>query len=159
MSEFDTLEEYSASVKEQISERRRGEAQSAFEEVVMSRLTDMVECEIPDAMIDEQADQMMSNFRYNLMNQGMDPDQYFKMMGMNAQDFRSSVRPTAEKQIKLDLAFEHIAKVEDFDITDGDIEAEYSRLADQYGMKVEDVKKAITADSVKTGLKTEAEAE
>ena len=155
VSEFDTLEEYSASVKEQISERRRGEAQSAFEEVVMSRLTDKVECEIPDAMIDEQADQMMSNFRYNLMNQGMDPDQYFKMMGMNAQDFRSSVRPTAEKQIKLDLAFEHIAKVEDFDITDGDIEAEYSRLADQYGMKVEDVKKAITADSVKTGLRLE----
>lgn len=155
VSEFDTLEQYTASVREELSEQRRGEAQSAFEEVVLSRLAEKVECEIPDAMVDEQVDQMMSNFRYNLASQGLEMEQYFNMMGMSVEEFRKSTRPTAEKQIRLDLAFEHIAKTEDFPVSDEDVEKEYQRIADQYKMGVDEVKRAVTADSVKTGLKLE----
>ncbi len=155
VSEFDTLEEYTASVKEELTERKRQESQRGFEEVVLSRLTDNVECDIPDAMVDDQLDQMLQNFGYNLASQGMELDQYFAMMGMTRESFRAEMRPTAEKQVKLDLAFEHIAKVEDFPVSDEDVEAEYQRLADEYKMKIEDVKRAVTADSVKTGLKLE----
>ncbi len=155
VSEFDTLEEYSASVKEELSERKRDEAQRAFEEVVMSRLTDNVECEIPDDMVEEHLDSMLNNFRYNLARQGMELEQYFSMMGMSVESFRQETRPTAEKQIKLDLAFEHIAKTEDFPVSDEDVENEYKRLADEYHMGVDEVKRAVTADSVKTGLKLE----
>ena len=155
VSEFDTLEEYSASVKEELSERKREEAQRAFEEVVMSRLTDNVECEIPDDMVEEHLDSMLNNFRYNLARQGMELEQYFSMMGMSVETFRQETRPTAEKQIKLDLAFEHIAKTEDFPVSDEDVENEYKRLADEYHMGVDEVKRAVTADSVKTGLKLE----
>lgn len=155
VSEFDTLEEYSASVKEEIGEHRRDEAQRAFEEAVMSRLTDNVECEVPDAMVEEHLDQMISNFRYNLSSQGMELEQYLEMMGMSVETFRQETRPTAEKQIKLDLAFEFIAKTEDFPVSDEDVEAEYQRLADEYHMPIEDVKRAVTEDSVKTGLKLE----
>ncbi len=155
VSEYDTLEEYKASVRDEITEQRRGDAQSAFEDVVLSRLTDKVEGEIPDAMIDDQVEQMMSNFRYNLASQGWEMDQYFQMMGMSAEDFRRNSRPTAEKQIKLDLAYEYIAKTEDFPVSDEDVENEYQRLADQYKMGLDEVKRAITADSVKTGLKLE----
>ena len=155
VSEFDTLEEYSASVKEELSERKREEAQRAFEEVVMSRLTDNVECEIPDDMVEEHLDSMLNNFRYNLARQGMELEQYFSMMGMSVESFRQETRPTAEKQIKLDLAFEHIAKTEDFPVSDEDVENEYKRLADEYHMGVDEVKRAVTADSVKTGLKLE----
>ena len=62
---------------------------------------------------------------------------------------------TAEKQIRLDLAFEHIAKTEDFPVSDEDVEAEYKRLCDEYHMKDEEVRRAVTVDSVKTGLKLE----
>lgn len=155
VSEFDTLEEYKASVKEELTQRRLGEAQSAFEEVVMNRLAGMVEGEIPDAMVEDQLDQMMSNFRYNLASQGMEMEQYLSMMGMTVEQFRQGGRSSAEKQLRLDLAFEHIAKTEDFEVTDEDVEAEYQRLADQYKMGLEDVKRAITADSVKTGLRLE----
>ena len=123
--------------------------------MVLSRLTDNVECDIPDAMVDDQLDQMLQNFSYNLASQGMELDQYFAMMGMSQESFRTEMRPTAEKQVKLDLAFEHIAKVEDFPVSDEDVEAEYQRLADEYKMKIEDVKRAVTADSIKTGLKLE----
>lgn len=155
VSEFDTLEEYKASVKEELTQRRLGEAQSAFEEVVMNRLAGMVEGEIPDAMVEDQLDQMMSNFRCNLASQGMEMEQYLSMMGMTVEQFRQGGRSSAEKQLRLDLAFEHIAKTEDFEVTDEDVEAEYQRLADQYKMGLEDVKRAITADSVKTGLRLE----
>ena len=155
VSEYDTLEEYKASVKNELLEQRRGQAQSAFEEAVMSRLSEKVEGDIPEAMIDDQVDQMMSNFRYNLASQGWDMEQYFSMMGMNVEDFRKDARPTAEKQIRLDLAFEYIAKTEDFPVSDEDVEAEYQRLADQYKMGLDEVKRTVTADSVKTGLKLE----
>ena len=154
-SEYDSLAEYKASVKNELTEQRRGQAQSAFEEAVMSRLADKVECQVPEAMIDEQVDQMISNFRYNLASQGWEMEQYFSMMGMSVDDFRKNTRPTAEKQIKLDLAYEHIAKTEDFPVSDEDVEKEYQRLADQYKMQLDEVKRAITVDSVKTGLKLE----
>ncbi len=155
VSEFDTLEEYSASVKEELSERKREESQKAFEDVVLSRLTDNVECDIPDAMVEEHLDSMVNNFRYNLARQGMELEQYFSMMGMSVQSFRQEMRPTAEKQIKLDLAFEFIAKTEDFPVSDEDVEAEYKRLSEEYRMDLDEVKRAVTADSVKTGLKLE----
>lgn len=155
VSEFDTLEEYTASVKEQLNERKKADSQKAFEEVVMSRLVDGMECEIPDAMIEEQVDTMLNNFRYNLASQGMELEQYLSVMGMSVEVFRQETRPTAEKQVKADLAFEAIAKAEDFPVSDEDVEAEYARLAGEYDMKVEDVKRAVTADSVKTGLKLE----
>ncbi len=155
VSEYDTLDEYKASVRNELLEQRRGQAQSAFEEAVLSRLSEKVEGDIPDAMIDDQVDQMMSNFRYNLASQGWDMEQYFSMMGMSTADFRKDARPTAEKQLKLDLAFEYIAKAEDFPVSDEDVEAEYQRLAGQYKMGLDEVKRAVTADSVKTGLKLE----
>ncbi len=155
VSEYDTLEEYTASVKTELSEHRREEAQKGFEEVVLSRLTDKVEADIPDAMVEAHLDDMVQNFRYNLMQQGMQLEQYLSMMGMDVESFRKDMRSTAEKQIKLDLAFEHIAKTEDFPVSDEDVEAEYKRLCDEYHMKDEEVRRAVTVDSVKTGLKLE----
>ena len=156
VSEFDTLAEYTASVKEQMTESRKADAQQAFEEVVMSRLVDNVQCEVPDAMVEDQLENMLNNFRYNLAAQGMELEQYLAMMGMTVELFKQETRPTAEKQIKLDLALEAIAKTEDFPVSEEDVENEYKRLAEQYGMDVDTVKRAITEDSVKTGLKLEA---
>ena len=156
VSEFDTMAEYIASVKEKLSESRKADAQRTFEEAVINRLVELVECEIPDAMIEEQVDTMVNNFRYNLASQGMELEQYMSMLGMNMELFRQETRPTAEKQIKVDLAFEEIARQEDFQITDEQVEEEYKRLSENYGVDVDAVKKAVTEDSVKTGLKLEA---
>ena len=156
VSEFDTLEEYSASIKEHLTEERKAEAQRAFEEVVLSRLVDNVQCDIPDAMIDEQVESMISNFRYNLASQGIELEQYFSIMGMDLELFKKDSRPTAEKEIKADLAFEAIAKQEDFQITDEAVEEEYKKMAENYHIEVEAVKKAVDANSVRTGLKIQA---
>ncbi|MGM9522051.1 MAG: trigger factor [Oscillospiraceae bacterium] len=156
VSEFDTFAEYSASVKEQITESRKAEAQKNFEEVVLNRLVEQVQCDIPDAMIDEQVDSMINNFRYNLASQGMELEQYMSMFGMDLEAFKKDTRPTAEKQIKADLAFEAIAKQENFEISDEQIEEEYKKMAENYKVELDVVKKSIDENSIKTGLTIEA---
>ncbi len=156
VSEYDTLAEYSASIKEHITEERKADAQRAFEEVVLSRLVDNVQCDIPDAMIDEQVESMMNNFRYNLASQGIELEQYFSMMGMDLELFKKESRPTAEKEIKADLAFEAIAKQEDFDISDEAVEDEYKKMAENYHVDVDAIKKAVDENSIRTGLKIQA---
>ncbi|MBQ4426751.1 MAG: trigger factor [Oscillospiraceae bacterium] len=152
VSEFDTLKEYQDSVKADLTAKRKSEAEEAFRNVVLSRLVDKVEGDIPDAMIEDHVDNMIGNFKYNISTQGMDFDTYLKMMGMSEEMLRVELRPTAEKEIKADLAYEYIAKIEKFEVTDEDVEGEYKRLADQYGMDIESIRKAVSADSVKTGL-------
>lgn len=156
VSEFDTFEEYSASIKENITEQRKEDAKKAFEDVVLSRLVDGAECDVPDAMIDDQVEHMIENFSYSLSAQGISFEQYMSMMGMDAETFKKETRPTAEKQIILDLALEAIVKEENFEISDDEAEAEFKRLADSYGMDVENVKKAVNTESVKQGLRIEA---
>lgn len=156
VSEFDTYDEYFASVKENLSETRKADAEKAFQDVVLSRLVDKVEGDIPDAMIEEQVENMLNNFRYNLAAQGMELEQYMQMLGLDIEEMKNEIRPTAEKEIKADLAFEAIAKAENFEITDEQVEEEYKKMADSYNMNVEDIKNAVTADAVKTGLQIES---
>ena len=153
VSEFDTLDEYKASIRKDLEKKRADEADRAFRDVVISRLVDKVEGEVPDAMVEEHLDQMVGNFRYNLSSQGMELEQYLSMMGMDEKALRDELRFNAEKEVKSDLAMEYIAKQESFEVSDEDVEAEYERLGKEYSMNVDSVKKAISADSIKTGLK------
>ena len=152
VSEFDTYAEYFNSVREELSEKRKKEADDAYESVVLSRLVEKVEGEIPEAMIDEQVENRIQNFRYNLMSQGMELESYLSMLGMDLETMKNEIRPTALQEIKNDLALEAIAKAEQFEVTDERIEEEYKTLAETYSMEVDAVKKAISADSVKTGI-------
>ncbi|MBQ4381673.1 MAG: trigger factor [Oscillospiraceae bacterium] len=153
VSEFDTLDEYKASIRKDLEKKRADEADRAFRDVVISRLVDKVEGEVPDAMVEEHLDQMVGNFRYNLSAQGMELEHYLSMMGMDEKALRDELRFNAEKEVKSDLAMEYIAKQESFEVSDEDVEAEYERLGKEYSMDVDSVKKAISADSIKTGLK------
>ncbi len=156
VSECDTLDEYRQSVRENLTKKREDEAKRDFEDAVLEKLVDGITCDVPDAMVEEHLDNMMENFRYNLSAQGMGLEQYLGFMGMDVPTFREQSRPNALRQIKADLAFEAIAKTEDFPVSDEEVEAEYQRLAGQYKMELDAVKKAITEDAVRTGLKIDA---
>ncbi len=156
VSEFDTYDEYFASVKDSITESRKADAEKSFQDVILQRLVDKVEGDIPDAMIEDQVENMLANFRYSLAAQGIELEQYCKMLGTSLDEMKNELRPTAEKEIKADLAFEAIAKKENFEITNEQIEEEYKKMAEQYGMDVESVKKAISPDVVKTNLNIDA---
>ncbi len=156
VSEFDTIGEYRNSILESIRESKEHEADDEFKEAVLNKLLEGVQCEIPDAMVEEQMDNDIENLRYKLSTQGIGLEQYLSVMGMDLDSFRKHSRADVEKQIKADLAFEAIAKSEDFPVSDEDVEAEYNRLKDLYKVELDDVKKLYSSDAVITGLKIDA---
>ena len=149
VSEFDTLEAYKASVKERLTEQKKAEIEKTFKDEIISKVVDNMECEIPEAMVDERVESSIQNYNYNLSAQGITFENYLQMMGMSIDDFRTNMRPAAEKQVKIDLAIEKIAETEKFDVSAEEIEAEYKTLSEQYGVEAEEAKKFIPEESIK----------
>jgi len=153
VSEFDTLDEYKESVKKTISERKKNETEAAYKQEILNKLTAGMTCEIPEDMIEERIDTMVDNYNYSLQAQGIDFATYLQMMGMNYPDFRSSMRQSTEEQLKTELALEKVAEVENIEIPEADIEAEYAKLAEGYGIELEAAKSSVPVSSVTKQLK------
>lgn len=147
VSEFDTLEEYKNSIREKLTSEKQAEADRAFEDGVLTKLADAVEAEIPDAMIDEFLDNQLTSMRRQLAGYGMDLPMYLNMMGTNEEGFRATMRPNAEKQVKITLALEKVAELESLKPTDEEIEKYYEDLAERYGVEITVARENVPADS------------
>jgi trigger factor len=148
VSEFDTLKELKADLKKKITEERKVAAQSAFEDALMDKVAEGIEAEIPQEMLDEQARAMVENLKYQLSSQGLGYDQYVQMMGGEDKVLAQAAEP-ARRQVRMDLAVRAIMDAEGLEATDEDVEAEYAKMADQYGIDLENVKKYLRAEDVK----------
>ena len=153
VSEYDTLEEYTASVREELSEHKHMESDKGFSELIFSRLADSIQGDIPDAMLEEEVDKMYSDFRYRLSSQGMDPDRYMEMVDMDEESIRDEMLDAAEQRIRTDLALEYIAKKENLQVTEKDIEEEYQRMSEEFDRAIDEVKRVVPLDMVKTNIK------
>ncbi|MBQ9993533.1 MAG: hypothetical protein IJP17_02345, partial [Clostridia bacterium] len=107
----------------------------------------------PAAMVDERIDDMIKNYNFNLSAQGLTFDKYLEMMGLNAADFKNTMRPNAEQQLRCELAFEKIAELEGIEITAEEKEEEYKKAAERYGLDVSAVKMYLNEDAVEHQLK------
>ena len=155
VSEKETLDEYKEEVKETVKKHLEDEQKKDIEDQVITKLCDAVEGEIPEQMYDNAVNEMIQEFDMRLRSQGMDFNTYMKYMGATPDTIKEMYRPDAEKRVKLRLALEKIAEKEAIEVTEADLDAEYTRLADQYNMKVEDVKKAINDEALSADLKTQ----
>ena len=149
VSEFDTLKELKADLKKKITEDRKAAAQRAFEDVLMDKVAEGIEAEIPQEMVDMQARQMVENLKQQLASQGIPYEQYVQFSGGDESKILDEAREPAMRQVRMDLAIEAIVKAEGIEATDEEIEAEMQKIADQYGMKLEDVKKYLRTEDVK----------
>ena len=149
VSEFDTLKELKADLKKKITGERKESAQRAFEDVLMQKVAEGITCDIPDAMVNLQAEQMANNFKQQLASQGIPFDQYLKMTGTTEADFLSQAHGPAQEQVRMDLAVEAIIKAEGLEATDDEVNAEMQKLSDKYGMDLESVKKYLPAAQVR----------
>ena len=104
-------------------------------------------------MFEAQLDNVMQDFGYRLQMQGMQLEQYAKMTGSDMQQLRAMFMPQAERQVKVRLALQKIVELENLDVTEDEIEAKYKELAEQYGMEVEQIKKALPAASITSDMK------
>ena len=138
-----------ADLKKKITGERRESAQRAFEDVLMQKVAEGITCDIPDAMVNLQAEQMANNFKQQLASQGIPFDQYLKMTNTTEADFTKQAYGPAEQQVKMDLAVKAIIDAEKLDATDDEVEAEMKNVADKYGMDLDTVKKYLRPEEVK----------
>ena len=135
VSEFDTLAEYKESVEHDIRERKEAEADAARENAVVDKLVENMTVEIPEAMIETQAENMVDEFAANISRQGLSIEQYFNMTGSKRADLVEHFKGQAEKRIKERLALEAVAKAENIAVSDEEVKAEVDKLAEMYQME------------------------
>ena len=152
ISEFDTLDELKADIRKTLTEQKEAAAKRNFENEVFDKLAELVTDEIPEAMIKRTAENMVSEFRYNVESQGIPFETYLQYLGMTVEGMMENYKGAAEKEVKIQLALEKIAELENIEVSDEEVEAEYTAMAERYGVDADTVKKAIQADTVKKEL-------
>ena len=155
VSEFDTLKYLKADLNKKITEERQKDADRAFEDALMEQVGANITADIPDAMIENQARQFLDNFKMQIAQQGIPYDQYMKMTGMDEAKLLEDAKEPSERQVRLDLALAAIIEAEKLEVSDEEVEAEFKKMADQYSMDLEMVKKYLQADQVKDQLLTQ----
>ncbi len=153
VSEFDTLDEYKADLKAKIEKRHENAAESAVDGQLMDALIEKLEAEIPEAMFDTEAENFVRDYDNQLRMQGLDLKTYFQYTGMTLETLRAQFRPQAEKQVKARLALEKIAELENLNASEDDINGEYARIAEAYGIEVEQVKASIDSEFIAADMK------
>lgn len=153
VSDKDTLEEYKEELKETVTKRLQEEADKDVDDQISNKLIELVEGEIPEAMYENQTNDMVRDFEMRLRSQGMDMNTYMQYMGMDVNALKGMYREDAEKRVKLRLALETIARKENVEATEADLDEEYATLAEAYKMDVDKVKAAVPADSLSEDIK------
>ena len=144
----ETLEDLKKEVKERLSEQRNQAVDRQYEEDILTALIGNMTADIPDAMIEAQVDNLVQDFAYRLQMQGMNLDQYVKMIGAEMGGFRAMFNEQAERQVKVRLALRKVIELEGIEVSEADIEAKYSELAEQYKMDLEQVKKVLPVEAM-----------
>ncbi|MBR5679209.1 MAG: trigger factor, partial [Clostridia bacterium] len=123
------------------------------DERLIDALIEKLEADIPECMFENETENEVRDYDNRLRMNGLDLKTYFQYTGLDLDALRKQMRPTAERQVKTRLALERIAAKEALSVTDEEIEEEYKRLSEQFGMEADKVKEAVDHDSVEADLK------
>lgn len=149
VSEFDTLDEYKKDVEKKLAEKKEIEANSKNEDAVVAKVVENATMEIPDKMIDAQAENMVQDMARRMQSQGLSLDMYLKYTGMTVEQMKEQTRPDAEKRIRTRLVLEAVAKAENIQISDEKVDEEVAKMAEAYKMEVEKLKSYMSESDVK----------
>lgn len=151
-TDFETVDELKADVRKRLEEEADKRADSEVEGAIMEAVIEKLEGEIPEVMYENKINEMVEDLAHRLSHQGIELKMYLEFTGMTEESLRETYKEQAEKQVKLRLALEQVAKNENFEVTDEELEAEYARIAAQYNMPVEQVKMYIHDHDLKEDL-------
>ena len=153
VSEFDTLDEYKADIRKNLEEENKKHSDGHVDDALIEALIGKLEADIPECMFENETENMVRDYDNRLRMNGLDLKTYFQYTGLDLDTLRGQMRPDAEKQVKTRLALEKIAEIENFEVSADEIEEEYKRLAEQYGMEADKVKEAVESDAIAEDLK------
>ena len=151
-SEYDTLDEFKASIRKNNQEQLDKQDDLAVENALVDQVIDGMEAEIPQAMYDVRMDELVNDFAFRMEQQGLRLEDYLKYMGQSVDQFRASFMPQAEKQVKIRLALEAVAAAENIEASEDELNAEVKRIADQYKMEEDKVRELVNVDDLKKDL-------
>lgn len=153
IKDVETMEDYRAYVKKNLSERKDRENEENFTNELLEKVVANAEVEIPDAMIERETDEMVREITQRLSAQGFTLEQFAQVTGQDEEKIRAEVRQDAEKKVRVRLVLEAVAEAEQFEISDEEINAELKAIADQYSMQIEQVRNLISHDAVSYDLR------
>ncbi|MDE7156654.1 MAG: trigger factor [Lachnospiraceae bacterium] len=154
VSEFSTVAEYKDSIKNKIEERKAKEAKAAKEDAAIEKIIENAKMEIPEPMIETQVRQMAEDFSRRLSQQGLSVEQYFQYTGLTADMLLEQMKPQALKRIQSRLVLETIAKAEDIQVSEEELEKEIQDMASAYQMEADKLKTLLT-DKDKENMKSD----
>lgn len=154
-TEFDTVDEYKADIRTKLEEAAKNQADSDFENELMNALIEKVDTPIPNCMFEQRIDMIVRTFEQQLAQQGMDIKLYFQYTGMNIDSFRESYRDRAVNEVKLRLALEKIAEIENFEVSEDEINEGLEGVAAANNVDVETIKRFIPFDDYVMDLKVQ----
>lgn len=152
VSEFETLADFRKDLGSKLQERRESQAQRAFEENLLEQVTNDMTVEIPDAMVENRAQQMLEDYSQRITSQGISFEQYLAMTGMTVDILKAQAMEGALRQVKVELVLDAIAVAEKIEITEEEINAECDRLGEQYQMPGSEIRKIVPEQELKGDL-------
>lgn len=155
VSEFDTLDEYKADIREKLTKQNEDRAKNETEQNVVDAVCEKAEIDIPEEMINSQIDNMVRDMDMQMRYQGLDLQSYMKYTGQTMDMIRAQYKPEAEKRVKRTLVLEKVAELEKVEATEDDINGEYENISKENGMKVEDIKKYIPESDITERIKAQ----
>ena len=153
VSEFDTLKDYKASIKKDLESKRKEAAENEFRSSLMKKALDNLTVEIPAVMVDQRVNSIVEDYARNCARQGYTLEQYFQMMGVSEQAFRTYIRPSAENDIRTEMLLEQIVDAENFEVTPEEIENEYKTAAENYKMELDKLKESVPEELISHDIK------
>ena len=156
VSEFDTLDEYKADIRKNLEEQHKKQADGKVDDELIDALISKLEADIPECMFENETENQVRDYDNRLRMNGLDLKTYFQYTGLDLDGLRKQMRPGAEKQVRTRLALEKIAEKENLSVTDEEVEAEYARLGEQFGMEPDKVKEAVERPAIEADLKVKA---
>lgn len=151
-TEFDTVDEYKADVKKKLEEANEKHADSEVEAKIFDKVIENMTAEIPQVMFDNRVNEMIGELEQRLAPQGISLDLYMQYTGQTIDTVKKAYAEQAEKQIKLRLALEKIAKLENIEVTEDELKAEFDKLAEAYKLDVDQIKQFIHDDDLKKDI-------
>ncbi len=140
VSEFDTLEELKADIKAKIKEQKNAEGKSAQQDQALDTIIAATEMDIPDAMVETEARQMVDSFGQRIQQQGLTMQQYMQFTGMDTEKMLEEMRPQAMKRIQTRLVLEAIVAAENMVTSDERLDEEIAKMAEMYSMEADQLK-------------------
>lgn len=135
-----TVDEYKEKLRKDLEEAKVNQAKATEKEEAITKATDNAKVDIPEAMVNTELDRMMQEFEQRISQQGLNLELYYQFSGQSEEELKAQMKEDAEKRVKTNLTLRAIADAENIEVSDADVEAEFAKMSEQFGLSVEDIK-------------------